>query len=85
MDCKYKTSFIPRCEIVSHPNRPNIEYCRVCEAWRNVNDVGGGIPGTLGLLLAVAIGLLLISSMMQEGEVFSPSYQPTLPAFSQPE
>jgi hypothetical protein len=83
MNCKYKTSFMPRCEIVPHPNRPNIEYCRVCEEWRNVNDVGDGIPGTFGLLLMIAIALLLVSSVMQDRDKNPPSSQPLLPEYSQ--
>lgn len=69
MNCQYKDSLIPRCDIVSHPNHPNLEYCRVCRAWDDVRHignefaVGNGFHNLLWFLLAVGLVLMVLQGM----------------------
>lgn len=40
MNCPDKDRLMPRCTIVAHPDRPNVEYCRVCREWDYIDYIG---------------------------------------------
>jgi hypothetical protein len=71
---------MPRCEIVPHPNRQNVEYCRVCGEWRHLSDVGNELPGAFGIAVAIAIVLMILMSLLNEFEqqkLMEPNYHRT--------
>ena len=39
-DCPYKDKRALPCDYQPHPRKKNIEYCRVCENWRKIDDIG---------------------------------------------
>jgi hypothetical protein len=74
MDCKCKDSLVPRCEIVTHPDRPNVEYCKLCREWDYLNQVGNFSPASIDFLwLFIAAGLIVFLLQARPSEE-SPSY-----------
>jgi cytochrome b len=65
MECPYKDSLIPRCDIQAHPWRQHIEYCRVCNEWRDLNNVGNPIGHLMVIGLMAAIVLIVLQSAME--------------------
>lgn len=68
MNCPYQDSLVPRCTIVTHPDRANIEYCRVCGEWRQIDRIGDEFPNLFWLIVGVAIVLVIFSSMLNRAE-----------------
>lgn len=73
MNCPYPNSLVPRCTIATHPDRPNIEYCRVCGEWRYLDQIGDELPNVVGLAFGIAIVLLILKSMINSAEPPVPS------------
>ncbi len=73
MNCPHQGCAVPPCQIVPHPNRKDIEYCRVCEKSRNINEIGSDVPGVFWSLVAIAITLALFISLTNEAQ--RPRYQ----------
>jgi len=61
MNCPYKDSLVPRCDVMAHPHKQDIEYCRVCGEWRDVNTVGSEFPNLLWLFFAIAMTWFIFS------------------------
>jgi len=61
MNCPHKDSLMPRCDVASHPHKQDIDYCRVCGEWRDVNKVGSEFPDLLWLLLALGMTWFIFS------------------------
>jgi hypothetical protein len=66
MNCPHKGSAVPPCQIVSHPDRSNVEYCRACKEWRYLSDIGGDAPNVFWSLVAIAITLTLFISLTND-------------------
>ncbi|EKQ68293.1 hypothetical protein OsccyDRAFT_2820 [Leptolyngbyaceae cyanobacterium JSC-12] len=68
MKCPYRDSFMPRCQITVHPDRPNVEYCRVCGEWRYLSDVGDDFAHTFWTMVAIAIVMMVFVGLINESE-----------------
>jgi hypothetical protein len=67
MACPYQDRRIPPCDFQTHPSKQNIEYCRMCGDWRDLNKIGvskkGKFPGkTVLALMVTAIAMLFMRS-----------------------
>jgi len=68
MNCPYKDSLMPRCTIVTHPDRPNVEYCRVCREWDYIDCIGAepfssdAFRSLIWLILAVSIMIFVLKA-----------------------
>ncbi len=82
MDCPYKDSLIPRCDVQAHPWRQHIEYCRVCDEWRDLNDVGNPIGHLMVITLMAAIVLIVLQSVMEPEPTNPPPFQTSTQAQS---
>jgi hypothetical protein len=77
MDCKYKDSLVPRCEIVTHPDRPNVEYCKICREWDYLDQVGGfSLDSTNFFWLLIATGLIVFMLQSESARYRSPDPSP---------
>lgn len=76
MNCPYRESLMPRCDIAMHPYKRSVEYCRVCGEWRNIHHVGEEMPDILWFLLGVGILLLVLQAAIPEAEPPPPSESP---------
>ncbi|MBM0743845.1 hypothetical protein JOY44_19850 [Phormidium sp. CLA17] len=73
MNCPHQGCAVPPCQIAPHPDRHNIEYCRVCAEWRHISDIGSDAPNVFWSIVAVAITLTLFISLTNESQ--TPSYE----------
>lgn len=80
MNCPHQGCAVPPCQIVPHPNRHDIEYCRVCEKSRNINEIGSDVPGVFWSIVAIAITLTLFMTLTNDSQ--RPRY--IEPGYSQP-
>ncbi|MDX2239664.1 MAG: hypothetical protein NW224_03170 [Leptolyngbyaceae cyanobacterium bins.302] len=70
MKCPYQNSLVPPCKIESHPQRDNVEYCKVCGEWRYLSDVGGEVPNVFWVVVtSLVIGMLMVG-LLREDEMF---------------
>ncbi|MGQ9870070.1 hypothetical protein [Leptodesmis sp.] len=82
MNCLYKDSLMPRCTIVTHPDRPNIEYCQVCRKWDYIDHIGAepmsghSFRSLIWFILAVAIMIFVVRASEQP---FRPEPKPPQP------
>lgn len=77
MNCPYQGCIVPPCQIVPHPNRKDVEYCRVCEKHRNINEIGSDVPGVFWSIVAIAITLTLFINLTTDSQ--RPSYERNYP------
>lgn len=68
MKCPFTNSFMPRCQIETHPQKQNVEYCRVCGEWRYISDVGNEFPNIFWMLFAIAIALTIFMGLLKDSE-----------------
>jgi len=68
MHCPNRDSFMPRCQIVMHPDRPNVEYCRVCGEWRYLSDVGDDFASPFWMMVAIAIVMTVFVGLVNDSE-----------------
>lgn len=68
MRCPYSDSFMPRCQIAMHPDKQDVEYCRVCGEWRRISQVGDELPNLFLMAIAIAIILMIFTSLLNESE-----------------
>lgn len=68
MKCPYSDRFMPRCQIVTHPDKQDVEYCRVCGEWRRVSQVGDELPNLFLIAIAIAIIMMILTSLLNESE-----------------
>ena len=66
MNCQYQESLVPRCQIVMHPDRDNVEYCRVCGEWRYLDSIGHDHANLFWLLLAMAIVGMVMAGLLND-------------------
>ncbi|GAB4327895.1 MAG: hypothetical protein OHK0047_14010 [Leptolyngbyaceae cyanobacterium] len=71
MNCPYKDSLMPRCTIVTHPDRPNVEYCRVCREWDYIDHIGAApmsghsFRSLIWFILAIGIMIFVVQASDQ--------------------
>lgn len=70
MKCPYQNSLVPPCKIDSHPQRENVEYCKVCGEWRYLSDIGDEFPNVFWLIMTALIVSMLIVGLLREDEAF---------------
>jgi hypothetical protein len=68
MHCPHQGCAVPPCQIVPHPNRKDIEYCRVCEKSRNINEIGSDVPGVFWSIVAIAVTLTLFINLTNDSQ-----------------
>jgi len=68
MKCPHQGCAVPPCQIAPHPDRANVEYCRVCAEWRYFSDIGSDAPNVFWSLVAIAITLTLFMSLTNDLE-----------------
>lgn len=66
MNCPFKNSPVPPCSIAAHPDRNNIEYCRVCGEWVNLTYVGDEFPNLFWLFVAIAIVMMVFIGLIED-------------------
>lgn len=76
VNCPYSDCLVPRCTITIHPDRPNVEYCRVCGEWRYLDHIGDEFPNVFWLAFGIAIVLLIFKSLLSGAEQPAPLNPP---------
>jgi hypothetical protein len=66
MHCPFKDCQQPPCQIAIHPEKHHIEYCRVCEEWRYLSDVGDDFPNMFWAFVAIAISMIVFLTLLNE-------------------
>lgn len=71
MRCPYQNSQFPPCTIINHPYKEDVEYCRVCDEWRYISQVGGwgngmGFPNMVWSIVMIAIAMMLFVALVNE-------------------
>ena len=67
MKCPYQNSLVPPCKIDSHPQRENVEYCKVCGEWRYLSDVGDEFPNVFWVIVTtLAVGLVMVGLLKED-------------------
>jgi len=79
MNCPHKDSFMPRCQITTHPDRENIEYCRVCGEWRRISDVGEIVPNTFWTITGSVVLMMVFVAIVNQQSAPQPSREQYYP------
>jgi hypothetical protein len=67
MKCPYQNSLVPPCKIDSHPQRDNVEYCKVCGEWRYLSDVGDEFPNVFWVIVTMlTVGLVMVGLLKED-------------------
>ena len=80
MNCPHKDSFMPRCQITTHPDRANVEYCRVCGEWRYLSDIGDDTSRTVWAIAGSAVLMMIFVAMVNQRS----TPQPSQPLYQKP-
>lgn len=75
MKCPYQNSLVPPCKIDSHPQRENVEYCKVCGEWRYLSEIGDEFPNVFWIIITSFIVGMLIIGLLREDEMFRRNYR----------
>lgn len=75
MKCPYRNSLVPPCKIDSHPQRENVEYCKVCGEWRYISEIGEEFPNLFWVIITSFIVGMLIIGLLREDEMFRRNYR----------
>lgn len=66
MNCPFRDNPMPPCKISPHPDRPHIEYCKVCGEWTDLQYVGNDFPNVFWFMVGVAIVLMLFTGLLND-------------------
>jgi len=72
MKCPYQNSLVPPCKIDAHPQRENVEYCKVCGEWRYLSDIGNDFPSVMWMVVSIAIVVMLMAGLLKQDPMFQP-------------
>lgn len=73
MNCPYKDKESPPCNVIEHPQKENIFFCKVCQESYDVREIGQESSGN-PLLLILGIMLVIIGIKVTFSEPVTPTH-----------
>ncbi|MGI0488275.1 hypothetical protein ACN4EK_22765 [Pantanalinema rosaneae CENA516] len=79
MNCPFRDCHTPPCQITIHPDRQDVEYCRVCEQWHHISQIGNEMPNVFWMIVTIAIAIMLLTGILNTAD--RPTYHSPSPSY----